>query len=130
MVLEWLLGSKKSLDEVVIGIQKGLTIAFIMVLIFLVLYNAFGDSDNAQRLNDSYLPIVSAWIGIILGFYFSREIADIIGKKLKEEKRDRKKDTEDIVKEYEDFRTETSRIILALLKKASKKKEKNGRKRR
>ena len=117
MVLERLLGGGKPIDDIVIGIQKVITYTFIFLLIFLVGYNAFGSSNNTQILNNTYLPIVSGWIGIILGFYFSREIADIISKKLKESQRERKEENEKVKEEYKKFKEETSNIIIELLNK-------------
>ncbi len=106
---------EKTIDDVVIGIQSGITTVLILLLIFLVGYNAFGEIENAKNLNATYLPIISGWIGIILGFYFSREIADILSKKLKDEKNARKKDNERIEQELIAFKKETSEIIMELL---------------
>lgn len=124
-MFKWLLGGGKSLDETVINIQKGITLVLMAILVFLIVYNAFGDSKNSQTLNNSYLPIISGWMGVILGFYFSREIADIINKKLKETQKERKEDTEKIVEEYENFKRQTSEVIIELLNKLNKKIRKN-----
>ena len=110
------LGGKVSLDEKVINIQRWIARILISILIFLILFNAFGNLENAQILNNSYLPIISGWIGIILGFYFSREIADIINKKLKETQKDRKRDAEQVAQEYEKFREETDDMIIDIIR--------------
>jgi hypothetical protein len=69
MWLEKILGRSKQLDEVIITIQKVITYTLIFLLIFLVVYNAFGNKENSTILNNSYLPVVSGWIGIIVGIY-------------------------------------------------------------
>ena len=82
---------KPPIWETIINLQKWMAKVLFIILILLIIFNVFGDKEKAQILNASYLPVISAWIGIILGFYFSGELAGIIGEKLKrtEEERDR-----------------------------------------
>ncbi len=82
---------KPPIWETIISLQKWVTKILFIILILLILFSAFGNKEKAQMLNASYLPVISAWIGIILGFYFSGELASIIGEKLRrtEEERDK-----------------------------------------
>jgi len=66
---------ENDVEDKIVGIQKWMAFILFFILIGLILFNAFGDSNKAQMMNNSYLPIISGWIGIILGFYFSRELA-------------------------------------------------------
>ena len=109
------------IEDKIVGIQKWMAFILFFILIGIILFNAFGDSDKTQMMNNSYLPIISGWIGIILGFYFSRELAGIISQKLKDSKKERKADNEKIRQEYERFKEDTNSIIVGLLKNRNKK---------
>ena len=112
---------ESDIEDKIVGIQKWMAFILFLILIGLILFNAFGDKEKAQMINNSYLPIVSGWIGIILGFYFSRELAGIISQKLKDSKKERKLDNERVKQEYERFKEETSEIMIDLLNQLKKK---------
>lgn len=109
------------IEDKVVNIQKWIAIALFIILIGLVSFNAFGDKDKSQMMNNSYLPIISGWIGIILGFYFSRELAGIISRKFEEAKKERKQDVVNIEEDYKKFKSETQEIILELLNEIGEK---------
>jgi len=106
----------KDIEDKIVSIQKWIALALFLILIGLILFNAFGDRDKAQMINNSYLPIVSGWIGIILGFYFSREIAGIIGQKLKNTKKDYKQTVDKVEREFEEFKERTTATLINILK--------------
>lgn len=111
----------KDIEDKIVGIQKWIALVLFLILIGLISFNAFGDKDKAQMMNNSYLPIISGWIGIILGFYFSRELAGIISQKLKESRKERKQDNEKIRQEYESLKNETSEVMIDLLNQLKRK---------
>ena len=74
---------KPPIWKTIVNLQKWIAKILFFILIALILFSAFGNKETAQILNNSYLPVISGWIGIILGFYFSRELAGIIAEKLK-----------------------------------------------
>jgi len=112
---------EKDIEDKVVNIQKWIAIILFIILIGLISFNAFGNKDKAQMMNNSYLPIISGWIGIILGFYFSRELAGIISRKFEEAKKERKKDVFDIEKDYKKFKADTQEVILDLLEEIGEK---------
>lgn len=89
---------KDSVGISIIKLQKWIAKTLFIILIALILFNILGDPKVSQTINNSYLPIISGWIGIILGFYFSREFSGILAEKLKQKEEELGKVTSRVYK--------------------------------
>jgi len=121
---------RNDIEDKIIGIQKWIAVVLFIVLIGLIVFNAFGDKDKAQMINNSYLPIISGWIGIILGFYFSRELAGIISQKLKDTRKNYREDIERIEDEFEEFKEDVTENMISILRRIKKGEIENGKRER
>ena len=102
---------KDSVGISIIKLQKWIAKILFIILIGLILFNVFGDRETSQTINNSYLPIISGWIGIILGFYFSREFSGILAKKLK----DKEDELEEVTNKVYKSPNKTLELISAFL---------------
>jgi hypothetical protein len=85
----------------VIKAQAGITIFLFGMLGFMLGYVMFFNNVS-HEITSSFLPIITGWIGIVIGFYFSREISGILEDKLRKEitsKYDEK--VQPVIKEFE-----------------------------
>ena len=94
-----LFSERDSVGISIIKLQKWIAKILFIILVGLILFNVFGDKETSQTINNSYLPIISGWIGIILGFYFSREFSGILAGKLKDKEEQLGKVTRNVYKE-------------------------------
>lgn len=78
-----------NIEKWVLKIQSRFAVFLSIIFISLIAYMMFGDEERANSLILTFLPIITGWLGVILGFYFSREISNFLeqklGKRLKEE---------------------------------------------
>jgi len=107
-----------NIEKWVLKIQSKFAFFLSIIFIGLILYMMFGDKERANSLILTFLPIVTGWLGVILGFYFSREISNFLeqklGKRLKEEDNtleEYEKTIKEIEKEREEERKQFQRII-------------------
>lgn len=76
--------NKKTLDvqKWVLKVQGRITLFLVLVFLGLILFAMFGDAERANNIILTFLPIITGWLGIVLGFYFSREISKFLEQKL------------------------------------------------
>jgi hypothetical protein len=81
-----------SIEKYVLKTQKWITLALFASFIAMLIWSLVVASNSTSTLNsiqgieriiNSFLPIITGWIGVVLGFYFSREISNLIEDRLK-----------------------------------------------
>ena len=73
---------KETVFDAVLKIQKHITYFLFMLFGILMIYALSGTDPQNDAIN-SFLPIVTGWLGATIGFYFSREISSIMEDRLK-----------------------------------------------
>lgn len=90
----------------ILQIQALAFMLMILIFVVLVLYSFKNiDKPDARMVVGMFLPALSTWIGIMIGFYFSRGISSAIEKDfktvVKDSTRDRREEIRDIIKKIE-----------------------------
>jgi len=88
---------KLNIEKWILKIQSRFAVLLSTIFIALIVYMMFGEKERANSLIITFLPIITGWLGIILGFYFSREISKFLEQKLAK----RLKEEDDNLEEYE-----------------------------
>jgi hypothetical protein len=64
----------KSIESWIMVVQGGITFLLFLCFIFLLVASVVGFWEGTMTAVNTFLPIISGWIGVVLGFFFSREI--------------------------------------------------------
>ncbi len=118
------------IERFVLKTQGWITFALFVCFIGMLglsLWIVFKSNGDIENVTNSFLPIVTGWIGVVLGFYFSREISGMIENRLKSVKSEADetmKSQENKIAELEKKRIdeveETKREFKEILDKKSK----------
>lgn len=126
-----------NIEEHTLSIQKWIMETIIILFIGLMVYSlVFVNKDNYSQVKEiinTFLPLLTAWIGAIIAFYFSKELHDLLAKKIRDyqkEKKQTKSDIEQLEKKYneekEQLKKRYTKIISELLIELNKGRGNNG----
>lgn len=85
---------ERTIEDWILRIQSVLTYFLLACFAGIVLFVMFYPEEAADRVVVSFLPIVTGWLGIIFGFYFSREISKFLENRLADFREDQTKKVE------------------------------------
>jgi len=94
--------------------QGKITLALFFCFIFLMIASVGYPSEATQQATNTFLPIISGWIGVVLGFFFSREISGYFENKLNSVREEAEEDlveyNEEIAKFMENQENQIERL--------------------
>ena len=100
----------KDAHQHTIGIQKWITRITFIIFAVLLLFTFFSinrsNYNEIKEMTGVFLPLLSGWIGAIVAFYFSKELADSLTQqinKLRVEKEESTQEVEGYTRDFEEM---------------------------